>query len=256
MYRLLTLERLLKKVSEVFGHADFVVVELMLERVRLTTAGSVISEDAWLALFRFFKDGLAQFPEDHHFRGFAAEEREAGFYAMARWLDSFWRRAVSNDFRDIYVFCDACYGKRPDKEFFFWWLSDDPCDACGKCRTEDVCVHCGERTLRYTRWSVPHFDGRFGFGIEWGRFLGFLDIAVCWDCLAWGSPTMAVGDQVEIRKRGPSHYPSLDTSTPRPESFLAVKKIKTCSRCGQCIKRGEVYSRDGKVFEHRGDCPR
>lgn len=255
MYRILTLERLLKKISEVFGHADFVAVELMLERVRMTMAGSVISEESYKALRKFFDAGFWRVPERTPAQRFMIDEHEDAFHAMATWLDSFWHRAVSNDFGDIFVFCGACYGERLDQDIFFWWLSDDACDACGTCRTENVCVHCGERTLHYRIVTVPHFDGKFGFGVEWGKFLGMCDVAVCSECLAWGWPTKAVGDQVEIRESGSSHYPSLDTSTPRPESFLEVKKIRTCTKCQRKIKSGEIYVRDGKSFAHRGDCP-
>ena len=176
MERILTLERLLKKVSELFGHADFIAVELMLERVRLCMTGSVISEESYKALRAFFGAGLAQFPEEMPFRSFATERRDAGFRAMTAWLDSFWHRATSNDFGDIFIFCDACYEKRPDKELFFWWLADEMCDACGLCTHEDRCLHCGETTSSYMRFAVPHFDGKIGYGVEGSKFLGMRDI--------------------------------------------------------------------------------
>jgi len=265
MYRILALERLLAKMSEVFGPADFIAVELMLARVRLTMAGNVISEESYEALRTFFGAGLAQFPEEMPFRSFATEEREAGFRVMAAWLDAFWHRAVSNDFGDIFIFCDACYEKRPDKEIFFWFLSDDACDACGLCTKEDRCLHCGETTRSYARFAVPHFDGKVGYGVEWDAFLGMRDIAVCHKCAIKWWPTMVVGNQVEFRQSGTIHYPPLDPSKQRPASFLEVKEMVPlnealatqgiCARCMREIKDDEICIRDGATFAHQGDCP-
>ena len=271
--RILTLERLLKKMSELFGHADFIAVELMLARVRITMAGSVISEESYEGLRPFFGAGLAQFPEEMPFRSFATERRDAGFRAMTAWLDSFWHRATSNDFGDIFIFCDVCYEKRPDKELFFWWLADETCDACGLCTHEDRCLHCGEMTSSYMRFAVPHFEGKIGYGVEWSKFLGMRDIAVCMKCAKWW-PTMVIGDQVEFRESGTTHYPPLDPEKPRPASFLeiaaavpgievtrlqldidALKNKKVCAKCKREIGKGEIYARDGEAVEHRGDCP-
>ncbi len=265
MYRTLTPERLLAKVSEVFGHADFLAIEVMLARVHLTTSGNTISEESYETLKEFFGAGLAQLPEEMPFRRYADKERVQGFRVMRTWLDTFWHRAISNDFGDIFIFCDACYEKRSDKELFFWFLADEMCDACGQCTHEDRCLHCGEATRSYSRYAVPHFGGKIGYGVEWNKFLGIRDIPVCTKCLGWGWPTMAVGDQVEFREKGTAHYPSLDPTKPRPTSFLEVKEVipledaltelVICKRCKREIKSDEVCVRNGKAFTHQGDCP-
>ncbi|MDP3947561.1 MAG: hypothetical protein Q8Q41_02625 [bacterium] len=265
MYRCLTLARLQKQVSRVFGHSDFVVAEAMLARVHLKTSGSVIAEESFLALREFFAAGLEQFPEEMPFRRFADAEHAEGFRAMCAFFDSFWHRAISSDFGDIFVFCDDCYERRPDKTLFFWFPNDDTCDSCGKNRVEDQCIHCGERTVFYRRWEVPHFAGKIGFGVEWDKFLGMRDIAICSGCLAWGWPIIAVGDQVEIREHGSSHYPSLDPTEPRTAGFLEVKEVNplekapndllTCARCEREIEDNEICVRDGATFVHFGGCP-